>query len=393
MIKKCFYFLYLFIKLILIAFFIPLLNKFLNCFIKIKPNRILFCSKRGLSISCNPKYIYDYIRNLPEGKDYEYIWVLRNPNVIRQIPNNTRIIKYNSIIFLYYLLTSKIIIHNDGSFRFWYPSEKQLFIETWHGGGAYKRATIPFHSLNIFERMLMRYSYPKSRTLIISSSRYFTKYFIEGDYHYFDKLLNCGQPRNDIFFKSIEKEKIDDIKIKLNIGLKTKILLYAPTWKAREGVASNKIDFERLIKTLNMRFNSDWIVLQRAHAIQKIENTNKVLDVSDYPDMQELLLIADILISDYSSCIWDFSLTRKPCILFCPDLKDYLNNFNFYIDISEWGFSIVKNNEELNSILSKLDLKEQELKMINHNIKYGSYEKGDATQTIWKYMKDFINKY
>ena len=63
-----------------------------------------------------------------------------------------------------------------------------------------------------------------------------------------------------------------------------------------------------------------------------------------------------------------------------------------YININEWGFTIVKNNEELNSIISKLDLKEQELKMIKHNIKYGSYEKGNATQTIWCYMKDFINK-
>ena len=382
---------YFFFKTFIIAFFIPIINKICNIFIKVKKNRIMFCSRRGESFSCNPKYIYNYLKDLPEFKDFQYIWVLnKNYNNLINEPN-TIIVKYNSLKFYYYLFSSKIIIHNNGSFKYWLPCEKQLFVETWHGGGAYKRATKPIETMNPFGRLFFRYSYPHKNTLFISSSQIFTRCLIEADYHYYGKILSSGLPRNDILFNRLDK-RIIKIKESLGLPLRKKIILYAPTWKSRQEIAKISLDFGLLLETLKNKFGDEWIILQRSHSIQKLELSDKTIDVSEYQDMQELLLISDVLLSDYSSCIWDYSFTYKPCFLFCPDLTNYLENFDFYIDIYKWRFPVAKNNAELVENIYNYNQKTYEENIRQHHQEYGSYELGKACFEFYRYISNFINQ-
>ena len=113
-----------------------------------------------------------------------------------------------------------------------------------------------------------------------------------------------------------------------------------------------------------------------------------MLNLTDYPDMQELLCVCDALITDYSSSMWDYSLTRKPCFLYVPDLKRYIEQRGFDKDIYTWGFPICVNNEDLEYAIYSVDLFDIERKMQNHQLDLGSFEKGQATSKVVKLIAD-----
>ena len=107
--------------------------------------------------------------------------------------------------------------------------------------------------------------------------------------------------------------------------------------------------------------------------------------------MQDLLCAADMLISDYSSCIWDYSFTYKPCLLFVPDLKKYKSDRDFLIPIETWGFPLAETNDELVDIISDLDQNEFNDSMCYHHKLLGSYEKGIATEQICSIINNIYN--
>jgi CDP-glycerol glycerophosphotransferase len=111
-----------------------------------------------------------------------------------------------------------------------------------------------------------------------------------------------------------------------------------------------------------------------------LENKPNVISASDYPDMQELLYAADILITDYSSSMWDFSLTFKPCFIFAPDLKKYLAEQGFYTPIEEWPFPIAETNEQLIENINNINEEKYKQTVRKHHADLGSYENGTACE-------------
>ena len=98
--------------------------------------------------------------------------------------------------------------------------------------------------------------------------------------------------------------------------------------------------------------------------------------------MQELLWVSDILMTDYSSSMWDFSLTYKPCFLFATDLKEYQNERDFYSDIHTWPFILAENNDELNEKILSYNDEEYRQAVKKYHEDMGSYEKGSACKQI-----------
>lgn len=101
-----------------------------------------------------------------------------------------------------------------------------------------------------------------------------------------------------------------------------------------------------------------------------------VTDVTDYTDMQDLLCACDILITDYSSSLWDFSFTFKPCFIYAPDVEIYYHNRGFYRDIYTWGFPVCKDDEELFHAIVRFDGQAHKENMERHQKELGSFEKG-----------------
>jgi CDP-glycerol glycerophosphotransferase len=145
----------------------------------------------------------------------------------------------------------------------------------------------------------------------------------------------------------------------------------------------NKLNIESCINALNTRFNTDTVVFFRSHHFFNIPfGLSNVVDVTPYPDMQELLCACDFFVTDYSSCMWDFSLTNKPGFLYVPDLEIYERERSFYTPIESWPYPFARTNDELVEIIKNYDAGCARKKIENHLNSMGSFEHGNASEIL-----------
>lgn len=354
----------------------------------VKKNRVSFISFGGRSFTCCPKYIYNELVN-SYGNKLEYIWFFRNPDtVIIDNPDNTSVkkIKFLSFKFFYYLATSKYIISNYSMITRPPLRKKQIYINTWHGGGAYKK--VGLHAeVKARKRTDITFNLlAKDTTWFVSSCNIFTNVMSKDMRMPVSKFLNIGMPRNDIFFTDYTNIA-NKVRLYYSIPSDKKILLYAPTYRGEPGSFSENVqlDINKAINALESKFGSEFICLYRGHYYIHDKVLDNTINASDYPDMQELLCAADILVTDFSSSMWDFSLTKKPCFLFAPDLAEYGSSREFYTEPEKWGFPIALTNEEFSQNIADFDQIKYEKNLDFSHSYFGSFEKGTAT-------KQFIEK-
>ena len=148
------------------------------------------------------------------------------------------------------------------------------------------------------------------------------------------EFVRVGSPRSDVLFQEGVKEKVNK---SLGINEDTHSVLYAPTFRSKSSTSligcmrDVDLDFEMLKASLEKRFGGEWIILLRIHpdvAIEskKVKRTEWVLDVSDYPDSEELVAASDIMISDYSSIMFEPAFVKKTVFLYAPDADEYIGN-------------------------------------------------------------------
>lgn len=362
----------------------------------IKKNRILFSSFEGRNYGCNPKYIFEYMYDR-YGDLYEYIWCLDNESKILE--------KYNvllcvplSIKHLFYLSTSHVIISNQPILPVFPKRKQQMFINTTHGGGAYKKGGINATFVTTADKRCMIYMKnlrAKMIDYVISSCRVYTEVFSTETEYNIDKkkFLPIGMPRNDLFFNP-NQDKKREIRNKLGIDEDLYVILYAPTYRGsyrNTSLFQANIDVNTVCQVVEQRFGKKSIFLYRSHIADRDLCPDTAMDVSDYQDMQELLLITDIFITDYSSSIWDFSQTRKPGFLFTPDLSNYLAEVNFHTPIEDWPYPFALTMDELCKDIIDYNEAEAHIKIQKHHDLLGSYEKGNATTEVCKIIKKHLD--
>lgn len=359
-------------------FFVALLLR--NIFLAISlffpiQKKIFFVSYSGKKFTCNPYVIYS---ELIKSKKYACIVVDNNVKGNEAIDKTSFVIN-KSISYFYHYLTAKILITND-SFPVFLPKlRNQILINTWHGGGAYKKVD----PTSKIQALLYNLLY-KDTDYFISSNSIFTQVISKALNLNEGKFLNIGMPRNDILF---DRSKVSFIsnRVRKKLLLNNEIVvLYAPTWRddGRE-ILENLADKE-ILEAVKKRFKGQVRFLIRAHYHTKNIQSEGFIDVSSYPDMQELLCAADILITDYSSCMWDFSLMYKPCFIYATDIAKYEQERDFYIPMSEWPFPIATNNKELVNNITNFDEAKYIEKVKQHHKALGSYEDGHATERVCK---------
>lgn len=362
----------------------------IGIFVRVKKNRILFYSFTGEQYSCSPKYITEFL-NEEHPSEYEMIWAFKDVEKFRQIvPQDVKCVKYQSLMFMYYHLSSKFIISNIFPYHLIPKKKNQIEIDTWHGGGAYKKAGLDKkHASGIINKANVAY-WRKNISAFVSSSELFTKYFIRGGLHYTGEVLDIGLPRNDIFFRNYDGQYNIKNKVRAHfqIDRQMKIALYAPTWRDEQDQVKFEFDAKVLRKTLEDRFGGEWIIMTRMHRLTTSRVQGNIVDANDYPDMQELLVTCDILISDYSSSIWDYCLTKKPCFLYAYDLDKYRDSTNFYVDIWKWGFPIAETFVDMLDKIKCFDDMEFQEKMENHYRMLGGYDDGKACEKIYEFIRE-----
>ena len=211
------------------------------------------------------------------------------------------------------------------------------------------------------------------------------------------KYLPIGMPRNDLFFHADKVEQASEAVRKCyGISKEIGIVLYAPTF--RDNGMKLDLDVAELLASLEKRFHKKFILFVRSHPhvaqdiFQGAPQGKSAVDVSGYADMQELLAAADVLITDYSSSIWDFSFTGRPCFIYANDLSSYKKERNFYTPIEEWPFPLAENNNELQRNILRFDETDYRQKVEAHQEALGSYENGHAAECLCELIESLCKK-
>ena len=377
------------------------------CVFPVREKRIIFNSQKGRQYACNPRYIYEYLVDKC-GDGLEYIWCLQNPPETLRGHSYVRTVSYNSLRYFYYQMTSKVIVSNIPSPCYVPRRKGQFMIDTWHGGGAYKKVGISVPkqdalsgtSKNVitgadvpdnakWEHYKAHYN-ALDTSLFLSSSKRFTDVMYDSQMLPRDMYLEIGMPRNDVFFNDYQSIK-EKARKKLGIVDGKKVVLFAPTYRGNLKNQQNDVvlDICKCIESAKSRWGGEWVFVYRMHIFSSSLDKEKIpsdaIDASGYDEMQELLCLADVFITDYSSSQWDFALTKKPAFLFTPDLDYYEHeDRGFYTPIDDWAFPYAKTNDELADLIKNFDSEKHLKKVQRHLDLLGSCEDGHATEKVCK---------
>ncbi len=354
-------------------------------------NRVCFISFSGRQYSDSPRRISELLLKL--HPEIPQVWAFNEPEKFRFLQEKgIRVLKYKSLEYLYYVMTSRVYVDNAEFWSILKFRPEQLVLQTWHGGGAYKK--VGGHRLDVNERE-QRHAVEKMNkiTLFLSSSRAFTDFVIRDAYQYRGEVLECGLPRNDELLRP-DPAAAERVRRALDIPQGARVLLYAPTFRKSHTLELYDVDLEGLKAALERRFGGDWIILLRMHyylADKAMSASAPYLrNATAYPDMQELLQCADVLLTDYSSCMWDFSLMHKPCFLYARDIAEYRGERDFYTPIHSWPFPLAANNPELAQRIADFDESAYRAAVDRHHAALGARESGTAAKQCAERIASFL---
>lgn len=369
--------------------------------IQVDNKLIIFGSFNGKSYCDSPKALYNYLINDEKYSDYKFVWAFNDVESHRFLEKNTntKVINIKSKEFLKTLGKAKYWIFNFKIHDHIFPKENQVFVQCWHGTPLKRLGCDLEHlnnAMNSISEIRNRYHIEASKfSYFLSPSKFATEKFITAwDLEKINKtniMVEEGYPRNDFLLNYTEND-INRIKKELNIkNINKKILLYAPTYRDNQhsgGIGytyETQVDFEKLKEELSeecvILFRAHWLVAQEFD-FEKYKDF--IIDVSNYDDINELYVISDILITDYSSVFFDYANLKRPIIFYMYDLKQYRDDIRgFYLDLEELPGNIIEKEEEL---IKKIKLLANEFvyseKYKNFNEKFNYLDDGNAAKRV-----------
>lgn len=359
-------------------------------------NRIVFDNFMGKGFGCNPKYIAKEI--MEQKLPYEIIWLVKD-KTNDNLPKGIKTVNYYSKQAFDYITTSKFIVSNCRLNYFinngFVKRDNQYYIQTWHGGLAFKKIEKDIEHNKCYNNYLKAAKLDsKYINYLISPSKFDTE-ILKNCFYYDGEIIEVGYPRNDIFFyDNKEKNKIKNKVYKaLNIFENKKIILYAPTFRDNSSLEVYRFNANSLLEILNRKYGSDFVLVVRLHPNIRdkfhefsVTFQNSV-DASLYDDIQELLLVTDVLITDYSSCVWDFCLKMKPAFIFAKDVKEYEQERGFYLPIDNMPFPVARTEDELFDNIINFDEEKYNRELTTFIKQRGCFDSGIASKEIVEIIK------
>ena len=356
-----------------------------------KEKSVYFASFRG-QYSDNPRAISECLHKI--APDVKIVWLVQ-PQFNKYVPDYVTIVPPKPRLALKAQAQASVWVLNYTYRKHLgvYKGRNNFYIQTWHGDRGIKAIgyLTGQGSKNDINGHIM-----SECDLFIAASDYGVRKARQG-LRYEGEVMEEGMPRNDKLLNiSNYSSEADKIKMSLGIGNDVKIVLYAPTFRDDERSQQCAIDIGQTLK--NLEANSEkWTCLVRSHAhtkkIMTSSDSSAYLDVSSYPDMADLLLITDLLLTDYSSCAGDFLLTGKPVVLVHFDKEKYLSKErSLWINPEEAGYLVAKDQSELNTILSHLYTYDHKAISDKLNQFYGTKESGKSSEAVARRILQEINR-
>lgn len=356
-----------------------------------KEKTVFFASFRG-QYSDNPRAISECLHSM--APDVKIVWLIKPqykqyvPDYVIAVPPTPPLaLKAQaraSVWVLNYIYRKRLGV---------YKGPQNYYIQTWHGDRGLK--TIGY--LTDYSKGRDYAGYDMSDCdLFVAASDYGVRKARQG-FLYDGEIIVKGMPRNDKLVNIAKYiDEVAEVRKRLGIGNDVKVLLYAPTFRDDRGRQQCAIDIAASIANLEAH-GEKWICLVRSHSLSKgisVETDSLAyFDVTSYPDMADLLLIADLLITDYSSCAGDFLLTGKPVVLAHFDRDEYeAQGRPLWVNPKEAGYLVAKNQDELNIILSHLYSYDHQAIADKINCFYGTKETGLSSEAVVGRIIQILNK-
>ena len=326
----------------------------IRCFTRVHKGRMMCWAYTFKQYSCNPRYLTEHL--LENNTEFEIFWVFRGNVDTSGVDKRIKCVRYKSLQYYILVNTAEFFITNartDPYRIYWHKRKGQKYVMLWHGGVALKRIEKDAEDQLSYSYLKKAKIDSKVCDLMVSGCRFQTS-LLKEKFWYDGEILERGIPRNDVFFdKARHPEMKERICHKYGISPDSRIVLYAPTFRRNKSIEPYRIDWSRVVPELRKIYGTEKIsILLRLHPnligkadASSLINDESVIDVTRYHDMQELLCVSDLLITDYSSSMFDITMLKKPCMLYATDIEKY--NRGYYFDFAELPFPLARNEEEL----------------------------------------------
>lgn len=341
----------------------------------IEENLVILESFQARRYADSPRAIYEYLMSHEKYNDLRFIWAFRGSIMDDYMWLNdndrTTVIRFGSDEYYETYAVAKYWINNSRFLQAMVPRDGQIVVQTWHGTPL-KRIGCDIEvegdcAKYTKEDVIRQYTTDSSKyTYLISPSKFCTEKFTTAfGLDRLDKkdvFIEEGYPRND-FLNTFTEEDVKRVKTAIGIPEGKKVILYAPTWRDNQHIVGtgyvyeNTLDLDRLQQELG----DEYVLLYRTHYFVANEMNlgayeGFVYDVCSYEDINDLYIISDILITDYSSVFFDYGILKRPILFYMYDLKYYQDTVRgFYISLDELPGPIVEEQDELISKLKTVD--------------------------------------
>ena len=362
---------------------------------------ILFESNLGRNYTGNPRAIYEEM--LRQGLDRKFRCYFILEDVKTMIPGSARKIRRNRFRYFLLFAVAGLWVSDSRMPKYIIKRPGCTYIQTWHGTPLKKLAldldTVYMAGETGIEDYKKNF-YENTRTwdYLISQNGYSTEIFKRA-FAFQKEILEIGYPRNDVLFTKNNEQDILALKEKLGLPLDKRVILYAPTWRDNEIYGKGRYKFNPRIdfSLLQKELGKDTVMIVKYHYL--------VMDQVDWSpygdfirsydmsyDISLLYLVSDLLITDYSSVMFDYSLLKRPMLFYCYDLEEYMDTLRgFYFDfLKEAPGPVVKTTEELLQAMKAyegLDYKEKYDAFVK---KYNHADDGRAAQKVVSLIEDIM---
>lgn len=351
----------------------------------VRQNKIIFSNFNGGGFGDNPRYIAQECirRKIP----YQLYWVSAHDDGM--FPPELILIRPNSAAFVYHMSTAGIWIDSTRKLYYFKKKKNQTYIHTWHAGPGLKRIERDAESGLSPEYVAYAKKDSKAIDLLLSNCRFWTRCY-RSCFWYNGPLLEKGIPKNDLYFQDQEPIR-KQIRDHYQLSSDTRLVLYVPTWREDRKLHVYHLDFEGCLQALEERFGGTWIMLVRMHpnvnaADFDIHYTDHILNASSYPNAQDLLAAGDAVITDYSSCGFDYMQLDRPSFFYAEDYEQMKQDKGYYMELSELPSPIAFTNEQMIQNIRTFSWDVYEEKRKTFMDQMGFFDDGHASEAVVDYI-------
>ena len=372
-------------------------EKIYRCFLRILPlqDKVVFCNFFGRGLGDDPKYIALALKKInPKIRLY---WVTDGKLNIK-LPSGIFPLKLWSREYFYHMATSKVWVLNIKNMPKPAKKRKQLYIQTWHASISLKQVEQDVEQTLSPEYVKASREDSKLIDLMYANNDFQLKKY-KTVYWYNGKVLKCDVPREAVLLNPPLDLK-NQILTKYGVDTDVKIVLYAPTF--RKGISNTEVyswDYSEVVNVLSRKFGGKFVMLLRLHPniaslAKDIHYDANVIPVTDYPDMQELLAITDVMINDYSSSMFEFGLLlKRPVFLLAKDLEEYTSaDRTLEFSLGDLPFPLSTSEDDLLDRIENFDELSYIKKIENFNRKINMTDSGIGDFRIAKIINNYITK-